>query len=89
MYVCALGADISSQGLLSKMHCDLNRVLLNSLHSKSREHADTTVVLEALCRRASRRRGQADWRAVLALARRVARMLRQCFLVPRAEALPG
>ena len=40
--VCALGADISSQGLLSQMHCDLNRVLLNSLHSKSREHADTT-----------------------------------------------
>ena len=59
-----------------------------------REHADTTKILTALCRRAARRRGLADWRAILrqlrgdicaALARRAARMMRQCFLAPAGE----
>jgi hypothetical protein len=54
-----------------------------------REHADTTRVLEALCRRAARHRGTADWRAVLRafradvgaiLARRASCMWRQCAL---------
>ncbi len=33
--------------------------------SWGREHADTSKVFEALSRRAARRQGRADWRAVL------------------------
>ena len=54
-----------------------------------REHADTSVVVEALCRRAARRRALLHWRVVLRtfrgdiaalLARRAASMARACFL---------
>ena len=53
-----------------------------------REHAATTAMLESLCRRAARRRGESDWKAVLRafradlgaiLARRASGMLRRCF----------
>ena len=63
-----------------------------------REHPDTSVVLEALARRAARRRGVADWRAVLRqlrgdinarIARRAALMFRQCFLRPLGEDWAG
>ena len=52
-----------------------------------REHPDTTKILEALCRRAARHRGDASWRSVLRsfradvgaiLARRLSAMWRQC-----------
>ena len=54
-----------------------------------REHASTTAMLETLCRRAARRRGESNWRAVLrdfradmgaVLARRASAMWRQCAL---------
>ena len=54
-----------------------------------REHEDTTRVLVALCRRAARRRGEANWRLVLRgfradggaiLARRASAMWRACTL---------
>ena len=54
-----------------------------------REHADTTTMLESLCRRAARRQGEANWRATLRffraemgaiLARRASAMWRQCSL---------
>ena len=59
-----------------------------------REHADTTHTLVALCRRAARRRGEANWRHVLrlfradvgaVLARRASAMWRQCALAPCGE----
>ena len=54
----------------------------------------TTTVLVALCRRAARRRGEANWRHSLrlfradigaVLARRASAMWRQCALAPYAE----
>ena len=54
-----------------------------------REHAATTTVVEALCRRAARRQGESKWRIVLrefradlgaVLARRASAMWRQCAL---------
>ena len=60
-----------------------------------REHAGTTAVLVALCRRAARRQGEADWRQTLRLfradlgailARRASAMWRQCALAPDGEA---
>ena len=60
-----------------------------------REHAATTTLLVALCRRAARRRGEANWRATLrlfradigaVLARRASAMWRQCALTPDGEA---
>ena len=60
-----------------------------------REHEDTTRVLVALCRRAARRRGEANWRWVLRgfradvgaiLARRASAMWRACTLPHAAGA---
>ena len=59
-----------------------------------REHADTTEVLVMLCRRAARRRGEANWRRTLRLfradicailARRASAMWQQCALAPDEE----
>ena len=59
-----------------------------------REHAATTAWLESLCRRAARRKGEANWRASLRLfradigailARRASAMWRQCALAHEAE----
>ena len=58
-----------------------------------REHAVTTTVLVAFCRRAARRRGETNWRRALrgfradigaVLARRASAMWRQCALAPYA-----